>query len=64
MPWQLCSASVKPAGIIQVFLAKSKTIPENSIKFETEVVFIKTYCKAYNWFWEHVVLLQIIVASC
>ena len=24
MPWQMCSASVKPAGIIQVFLEKSK----------------------------------------
>ena len=42
MPWQLCSA------IIQVFLGKSKTIPENSIKFKTEVIFIKICCKAYN----------------
>ena len=48
MPWQLCSASVKPAGIIQVFLEKSKTIPKNSIKFKTEVIFIKICCKAYN----------------
>ena len=64
MPWQLCSASVKPAGTIQVFLENSKTTPENSIKFKTEVFFIKICCKAYNWFREHVVLLQIIVASC
>ena len=48
MPWQLCSASVKPAGIIQVFLEKSKTIPENSIKFKTEVIFIKICYKAYS----------------
>ena len=48
MPWHLCLASVKPAGIIQVFLEKSKTIPENSIKFKTEVIFIKICCKAYT----------------
>ena len=48
MPWQLCSASVKPAGTIQVFLENSKTTPENSIKFKTEVIFIKICCKAYN----------------
>ena len=48
MPWQLCLASVKPAGIIQVFLEKSKTIPENSIKFKTKVIFIKICCKAYK----------------
>ena len=54
---------VKPAGIIKVFLEKSKTTPKSSIKFKTEVNFIKIYCKAYNWFREHVVLLQIIVAS-
>ena len=30
MPWQLCSASVKPAGIIQVFLEKSTTMPLKS----------------------------------
>ena len=47
MPWQLCSASVKPAGTIQVFLENSKTTPENSIKFKTEVFFIKICCKAY-----------------
>ena len=64
MPWKLCSTSVKPAGIIQVFLEKSKTIPEISIKFKTEVIFIKICYKAYNWFREHVFLLQIIVASC
>ena len=27
VPWQLCSASVKPAGTIQVSLKISKTIP-------------------------------------
>ena len=47
MPWQLCSASVKPAGTIQVFLENSKTTPENSIKFKTEVFFINICCKAY-----------------
>ena len=47
MPWQLCLASVNPAGIIQAFLEKSKTIPENSIKFKAEVIFIKICCKAY-----------------
>ena len=41
MLWQLCLASVKPAGIIQVFLEKSKTIPENSTKFKTEVILLK-----------------------
>ena len=49
MPWQLCSASVKPAGTIQVFLENSKTTPENSIKFKTEVIFIKICCKAYRY---------------
>ena len=47
MPWQLCSASVKPAGTIQVFLENSKKTPEDSIKFKTEVIFIKICCKAY-----------------
>ena len=64
MPWLLCLASVKPAGTIQVFLENSKTTPENSIKFKTEVIFIKICCKAYKWFREHVVLLQIMVAGC
>ena len=45
MPWQLCSASVKPAGIIQVFLEKSTTIPENSKKFKTEVILLKYAAK-------------------
>ena len=45
MPWQLCSASVKPAGIIQVFFEKSKTIPKNSIKFKAEVILLKYAAK-------------------
>ena len=45
MPWQLCSASVKPASIIQVFLEKCTTIPENSKKFKTEAILLKYAAK-------------------
>ena len=45
VPWQLCSASVKPAGTIQVSLSVSKSIPENSLKFRTEVILFKYAAK-------------------
>ena len=48
MPWQLCSASVKPAGTIQVSLAVSRTILENSLKFKTEVVLLRYAVKLTN----------------
>ena len=41
MPWQLCLASVKHAGTIQVALEMGKTIPENSLKFKTKVILLK-----------------------
>ena len=45
VPWQLCSASVKPAGTIQVSLEMSKTILESSLKFGTEVILLKYAAK-------------------
>ena len=45
MLWQLCLASVKLAGTIQVSLAMSKTIPENSLKFGTKVILLKYAAK-------------------
>ena len=39
--WQVCSAGVKPASTIQVSLAVSKTIPENSLKFRTGALYLK-----------------------
>ena len=45
MPWQLCLASVKPAGTIQVSLAMSKIIPKNSLKFGTEATLSKYAAK-------------------
>ena len=50
MPWQLCLASVKPASIIQVFLEKCTTIPENSKKFKTEVILLKYAAKLTTGF--------------
>ena len=43
--WQLCLASVKPAGAIQVSLAATKTILENSIKFKTKIILLKYTAK-------------------
>ena len=48
--WQLCLASVKPAGTIQVSLAVSKTIPKNSLKFRTEVILLKCAAKLTTGF--------------
>ena len=45
MLWQLCLASVKPVGTIQVSLVIIKTIPENSVKFRTEVILLKYAAK-------------------
>ena len=45
MPWQLYSASVKPAGDIQVSLKMSKTIPKRSLKFIFEVILLKYAAK-------------------
>ena len=50
MLWQLCLASVKPAGTIQVSLAMSKTIPDNSLKFRTEVILLKYAAKLTTGF--------------
>ena len=36
----MCSASVKPAGTIQVSLEIGKTIPEDSLKLITEVILL------------------------
>ena len=45
VPWQLCLASVKLAGTMQVSLVMSKTIPENSLKFGTKIIWLKYAAK-------------------
>ena len=39
--YALCWASLKPVGTIQVSLAVSQIVPENSLKFRTAVIFLK-----------------------
>ena len=40
MPWQLCSASITPAGTIQVSLAARKTIPENILELKLKLFYL------------------------